>query len=58
MLYHALYPFIAEAPAIKMKSHIPSVCRWFDLIQNNEFFKVRGQSDYIPPLVESSINIS
>ena len=58
MLYHALYPFIAEAPAIKMKSHIPSVCRWFDLIQNNEFFKVRGQSDYIPPLVDIPLKTS
>jgi glutathione S-transferase len=38
MLYHALYPYIAEAPPMKMKSHIPSVCRWFDLVQNNEFF--------------------
>ena len=55
MLYHALYPYIAEAPSTKMKSHIPSVCRWFNLVQHNEFFKVRGQSDYIPPLVNVAL---
>jgi aminoacyl tRNA synthase complex-interacting multifunctional protein 1 len=52
MLYHALYPYIAEAPPMKMKSHIPSVCRWFDLVQHNDFFSVRGKSRFIPPLID------
>ena len=55
VLYHALYPYISEAPPTKMKSHIPSVCRWFDLVQHNEFFKVRDQSNYVPPLVQVAL---
>ena len=51
VMYHAVYPMIAAAPADKMRKMLPCLCRWFDLVQHDELFKSRATTDYIPPLV-------
>ena len=52
LMYHAVYPVVAVAPADKMRKMLPCLCRWFDLVQHDELFKARASTDYIPPLVD------
>lgn len=51
IMYHAVYPMISVAPANKMRAQLPCLCRWFDLVQHDELFKSRDDTEYMPPLV-------